>query len=75
MAIGAKKIDSSGPVSQEKASVGMERSGSGFLVQLTMPSSLTLETAPEPVDSRITLRRAPFCALPLSLHDLVSETK
>jgi hypothetical protein len=65
-----RKISSSGPVAQEKAPVGgekiamtapvgMERSGSGFLVQFTLPSSLTLETAPEPVDSRVTLREIP----------------
>ena len=65
-----KKIDSAGPVSQEKTSaasekiamtapVGMERCGSGFLVQFTLPSSLTLETAPEPIDSRVTLRELP----------------
>lgn len=65
-----KKIASSGPVAQEKAPeasekiamtapVGMEKSGSGFLVRFTLPSSLTLESAPEPVDPRVTLRELP----------------
>jgi hypothetical protein len=41
------------------APVGMEKSGSGYLVQFTMPQSLTLDSAPEPIDSRVKLREIP----------------
>jgi len=41
------------------APVGMEKSGSGYLVQFTMPASLTLGTAPEPIDARVKLREIP----------------
>lgn len=48
----SEKISMTAPVSQTKSS-------EGFLVQFTMPSSYTMETIPEPNDSRVKLREIP----------------
>ena len=46
------KIEMTAPVNQIK-------SASGFVVQFTMPKQYTLETLPQPNDSRVELRQVP----------------
>jgi len=55
------------PVGQQRAGqsiamtapVGQRRDGEEWLVTFTMPSTFTLESLPEPVDSRVELREVP----------------
>lgn len=48
----SEKIEMTAPVNQIK-------SASGFVVQFTMPKQYTLETLPQPNDSRVELRQVP----------------
>jgi hypothetical protein len=48
----SEKIAMTAPVSQSKTT-------SGYQVQFVMPAGMTLETLPEPVDSRVKLRQIP----------------
>lgn len=48
----AEKIAMTAPVSQVKSS-------KGFLVQFTMPEKYNLQTVPEPIDPRVSLREIP----------------
>lgn len=61
------KIDMTAPVSQKAASekiamtapVSQVAASGGYLVQFAMPASYTLETLPQPNDTRVTLREVP----------------
>ena len=46
------KLEMTAPVMQEAAA-------GGFLVQFVLPKSVTLATAPEPIDARVQLRQVP----------------
>jgi effector-binding domain-containing protein len=62
-----KNIEMTAPVTQQAASekiamtapVTQIKSKQGYLVQFTMPKEYTLETLPQPNDSRVKLRRIP----------------
>lgn len=62
-----QSISMTAPVTQEKtaekiamtAPVTQERSGDKFRITFMMPSEYTLETLPEPLDSRVTLKTEP----------------
>lgn len=62
-----QKIDMTAPVTQEPKSekiamtapVSQVKSTEGYLVQFTMPENYTLDTLPEPNDSRVTLKEIP----------------
>ena len=62
---GARKIEMTAPVAQEPAKIAMtapvaQSAGpGGYVVQFSMPREWTLETLPEPLDSRVTLRAIP----------------
>jgi effector-binding domain-containing protein len=65
---GKQKIAMTAPVSQEKtdgveiamtAPVTQRRAGEQFTIQFMMPSEYSLETLPEPNDSRIEIREVP----------------
>jgi hypothetical protein len=47
------KLEMTAPVTQSAAAAG------GYVVQFVLPKSVTLATAPEPLDSRVTLREVP----------------
>jgi hypothetical protein len=62
---GARKIEMTAPVVQEPAKIAMtapvaQSAGpGGYVVQFSMPREWTLDTLPEPLDSRVTLRAIP----------------
>ncbi len=64
---GERTMAMTAPVTQTAVPMKMEMtapvtqtpSGSGFLVQFVLPGGITLANAPEPLDSRITLREIP----------------
>ena len=47
------KLEMTAPVTQSAAAAG------GYVVQFVLPKDVTLATAPEPLDSRVTLREVP----------------
>jgi effector-binding domain-containing protein len=61
------KIDMTAPVTQQGASEKIEmtapvsqlKTTGGFIVQFTMPEKFTLDTLPEPNDSRVKIREIP----------------
>ncbi len=61
---GERKIAMTAPVTQTAAPVKLEMTApvtqsaasGGYLVQFVLPKSVTLATAPEPIDQRVTLR-------------------
>jgi len=62
---GSRKIDMTAPVTQSPTRIAMTapvaqsaRPG-GYVVQFAMPSGWTLDTLPEPLDSRVELRAMP----------------
>jgi hypothetical protein len=64
-------IPMTAPVSQEAdsvkismtAPVSQERSGEKWRITFLMPAQYTLETLPEPLDSRVELKRVPECLM------------
>ena len=62
---GARKIEMTAPVAQTPAKiattapVAQSARPGGYLIQFAMPGEWTLETLPEPTDSRVTLRAIP----------------
>lgn len=64
---GERKLAMTAPVTQVAVSVKLEMTApvtevatpSGFLVQFVLPRGVTAATAPEPLDSRVTLRDEP----------------
>lgn len=64
---GERKLAMTAPVTQTAAPVKMamtapvtqSRSGSGFVVQFVLPQGVTVDNAPEPLDSRVQLREIP----------------
>ena len=64
---GEKKLDMTAPVTQAAAPAKLEMtapvtqvaSAGGFMVQFVLPSTVTLATAPEPLDARVRLREVP----------------
>lgn len=62
---GSRKIEMTAPVAQTptriamKAPVAQSASSGGYLIQFAMPGNWTLQTLPEPIDSRVTLRAIP----------------
>jgi hypothetical protein len=64
---GEKKFDMTAPVTQAAAPVKLEMTApvtqaaadDGFVVQFVLPRSVSLATAPEPLDGRIRLRELP----------------
>lgn len=62
---GARRIEMTAPVAQAPTRIAMtapvaQSPGSGgYVIQFAMPREWTLETLPEPLDSRITLRAMP----------------
>jgi len=62
---GARKIEMTTPVAQTPTKIAMtapaaqSASSGGYVVQFAMPREWTLETLPEPIDSRVTLRAMP----------------
>lgn len=69
---GGRKVAMTAPVAQERrpgaregtkiamtAPVAQEKSGEGWTVAFTMPSSQTMATLPKPNDPRVTLREVP----------------
>ena len=64
---GARKLDMTAPVTQAAASVKLDMTApvtqaaapGGFIVQFVLPKSITLATAPEPIDPRVQLREVP----------------
>ncbi len=64
---GSKKLDMTAPVTQTSAPVKLDMTApvtqtaaaDGFVVQFVLPRSVTLETAPEPIDPRVQLRTVP----------------
>jgi len=62
---GARKIEMTAPVAQAPAKIAMtapvaqSASPGGYVVQFSMPREWTLETLPEPLDPRVTLRAVP----------------
>jgi hypothetical protein len=78
------RIAMTAPVSQstqgEKiamtAPVGQRAAAEGYVVSFTMPSKYTLETLPQPEDSRVVLRKVPgFCAGVLRYSGSWSEAR
>ena len=59
---GARKIEMTAPVAQSPTKIAMtapvaQSAGpGGYVIQFSMPSEWTLDTLPEPIDSRVTLR-------------------
>ena len=59
---GARKIEMTAPVTQTPAEIAMtapvaqSASPGGYVIQFSMPREWTLDTLPEPIDSRVTLR-------------------
>jgi hypothetical protein len=62
---GARKIEMTAPVAQTPTKIAMtapvaqSATSDGYVVQFAMPREWTLETLPEPTDSRVTLRAIP----------------
>ena len=64
---GARKLEMTAPVTQTPAPVKLEMTApvtqaavaGGFLIQFVLPKSVTLATAPEPLDPRVHLREIP----------------
>jgi hypothetical protein len=64
---GERKFDMTAPVTQAAAAVKLEMTApvtqaaaaDGFVVQFVLPRSVSLATAPEPLDGRIRLREVP----------------
>jgi hypothetical protein len=62
---GGRKIDMTAPVAQTPTKIAMtapvaqSATSSGFVIQFAMPREWTLETLPEPIDSRVMLRAIP----------------
>jgi len=62
---GARKIEMTAPVAQTPAIMAMtapvaqSATSDGFMVQFAMPREWTLESLPEPTDSRVKLRAVP----------------
>lgn len=62
---GSRKIEMTAPVAQTPTRIAMTApvaqspSAGGYLIQFAMPGEWTLETLPEPIDSRVTLRAIP----------------
>lgn len=62
---GARKIEMTAPVAQTPAKIAMtapvaqSATSDGYAVQFAMPREWTLETLPEPTDSRVKLRAIP----------------
>lgn len=62
---GARKIEMTAPVAQAPARISMTAPvaqspvSGGYVVQFAMPREWTLETLPEPLDSRVVLRELP----------------
>ena len=62
---GARKIEMTAPVAQTPAIMAMtapvaqSATSDGYVVQFAMPQEWTLETLPEPTDSRVKLRAIP----------------
>lgn len=62
---GSRKIEMTAPVAQTPTRIAMtapvaqSASSGGYLIQFAMPKEWTLETLPEPTDSRVTLRAIP----------------
>lgn len=62
---GARKIEMTAPVAQAPARISMTAPvaqsavSGGYVVQFAMPREWTLETLPEPLDSRVALREVP----------------
>jgi hypothetical protein len=59
---GSRKIEMTAPVAQTPVKIAMtapvaqSASPGGYLIQFSMPREWTLDTLPEPIDSRVTLR-------------------
>jgi hypothetical protein len=51
------RLNAKEPVNQQKTLTGTGETG--YLVQFSMPSAMTLQTLPKPNDSRVTLRELP----------------
>jgi hypothetical protein len=62
---GERKIEMTAPVPQTPTKIAMtapvaqSATSSGYVIQFPMPREWTLETLPEPIDSRVLLRVAP----------------
>lgn len=62
---GARKIEMTAPVAQTPTKIAMtalvaqSASPGGYVIQFSMPREWTLDTLPEPIDSRVTLRAVP----------------
>lgn len=64
---GARKLEMTAPVTQSAEPVKLEMTapvtqvaaGGGYLVQFVLPRSVSLATAPEPIDPRVQLREMP----------------
>jgi hypothetical protein len=62
---GSRRIEMTAPVAQTPTKIAMTApvaqtaSAGGYLIQFAMPREWTLETLPEPTDSRVTLRAMP----------------
>lgn len=64
---GQKKLSMTAPVTQTAAPIQLEMTApvtqsaapGGYLVQFVLPKGVTLATAPEPIDQRVTLRQVP----------------
>jgi hypothetical protein len=62
---GARNIEMTAPVAQTPikmamtAPVAQTASATGYVIQFAMPREWTLETLPEPIDSRVTFRAIP----------------
>lgn len=64
---GARKFDMTAPVTQAAAPVRLEMTApvtqaaaaGGYVVQFVLPKTVTLASAPEPIDSRVQLREVP----------------
>jgi hypothetical protein len=64
---GQRKLEMTAPVTQAAAPVKLEMTApvtqsateGGFVVQFVLPSDVTLDTAPEPLDPRVRLREVP----------------
>jgi hypothetical protein len=62
---GSRKIEMTAPVAQTPTRIAMtapvaqSASSGGYLIQFAMPGNWTLQTLPEPIDSRVTLRAIP----------------
>ena len=64
---GERKLEMTAPVTQAAAPVKLEMTApvtqsateGGFVVQFVLPSDVTLDTAPEPLDPRVRLRQVP----------------